>query len=112
MPELDRVITVRIATGGRNNYGEYVETVAESRAWATRTDQSLEDIEEAGGERNEATRTYMVRWTSALAQAPASAVSIVDDDLVFNVLNLIEASGPRVDRRRFITIEAVAEVTA
>ena len=106
MPKLDRIVTVRIAIEARNDFGEVAELVREYRRWATRMDKSLVDILEAGGDRDEAARTYRVRWFAALAGEPVSTVAVIDGDLVFNARNLVETRG--TDRRRYLDIEGVA----
>ena len=109
MPTLDRRIIVNV-TGPdtRNQHGEVVPgVVTPLPVWSTRQDKSNEDIEQAGGVLGIVNRDYIVRFDARIADAGAALVGVVDGPLTLNVTNLTEASGDRVERRKFIRIQAV-----
>ena len=110
MPALDRRITVRRSISTFNQYGEVEKTSTDFRMWATRMDASVIDAEMAGGSLNTATRTYRIRWRGDLADATASELAVIEDDETLNILNVMEQSGQRAERRRFLDIEASGEV--
>ena len=78
--------------------------------WATRIDASFVDAAKQGGQLNSATRTYVVRYCRAIAQALVSELSIIDGPDTLSADNVIEAT-ERGERRRFLRIEATGEVT-
>ena len=107
MPALDRRIIVRRTVTTRNLFGESVETTTDYPLWATRIDKTNEDIEQAGGSLGVTTRDYIVRFDARIAASLASELGVVDGPLTLEVTNWTEASGERVERRRFIRIQAV-----
>ena len=103
---LDRPVTVRVTTGGRNDHGEYEEVNHDSRRWATRMDQSNARIVEAYGTRSNDTRVYRTRWYSRLATARPDVTKVIDDGVTFNASNIVEVENERVTRRRrYVDIE-------
>ena len=48
-----------------------------------------------------------MRFDARIADAGAALVGVVDGPLTLNVTNVTEASGDRVERRKFIRIQAV-----
>ena len=111
MPALDRRIIVRHAEHGVNDFGEPTEEVTEFPVWATRLDASLIDAATAGGDVDTATRSYIVRWRREFAEAVASELSVIEGLQTHSVDNIIEQARERDERRRFLRIETVAEVT-
>ena len=109
MPALDRRIIVRRTITARNQFGESVETTTDYPQWATRHDASQSDKEEAGGTLTLAARSYMVRHSSALADALTSEISVIDGSLTLDATNIIEAVRTG-ERRKFLRIEVVGEV--
>ena len=107
MPALDRRIIVRRTVTTRNLFGESVETIVDYPLWATRIDLTNEDIEQTGGSLGVTTRDYIVRFDDRIASALTSALGVVDGPLTLDVTNVTEASGERVERRKFIRIQAV-----
>ena len=119
MPELDRRITVLIQQPGtRNMYGEYVPgAVVRQIAWGFRTDRSLSDIVETGGLRNEAQRTYRIRWDRQIMASEVANLSFEDgsqtsDGTAWNwdVVNMVERTGRMGQdtyRRRWIDLTGV-----
>ena len=109
MPALDRRIVVNV-TGPvtRNQFGEDVPgVVTPLSVWATRIDLTNEDIEQTGGQFGVVTRDYIVRFDDRIVSALTSALGVVDGPLTLDVTNVTEASGARVERRKFIRIQAV-----
>ena len=109
MPTLDRRIIVNL-TGPitRNEHGEDVPgVVTPLRLWATRIDLTNEDIEQTGGTYGLTTRDYIVRFDDRITSTLTSDLAVVDGPLTLNVTNVTEASGERVERRKFIRIQAV-----
>ena len=109
---LDRLITVRVTTGERDDNGQYQETNHDSRRWATRMDQSLDRVLNSYGAYSSASRVYRVRWYERLAGASATAVKVFDGVTVFNGSNIVEVEG-RAEyerRRKFLDIECTAEI--
>ena len=107
---LDRRITINVSTEGRRNeFGEYVEGSTISHGvWATRMDRSQKDIEDEGGTLTSSRRDYRVRWFPELAASPVALVEVVDDEVTFNVLNMIEETGrDGITRRRWLRISGV-----
>ena len=107
---LDRVITLGIETAGyRDDNGRWVpgETLEHS-IWATRTDKSLSDIDESGGSRSIAERSYLVRWRADLAAAVPETITVTDNGQTFNVANIVEV---QERRRRFMTLEVTGETS-
>ena len=109
MPSLDRRIIVRRTVTTRNLFGEAVAVVMDFPLWASRRDASQRDKEEAGGVLTLASRAYMVRYSSALADALTSEISVVDGSITLDATNIIEATR-RGERRKFLLIEAIGEV--
>ena len=109
MPALDRRIIVRRTVTTRNLFGEQVAVVMDFPLWATREDASQRDKEEAGGVLTLASRVYVVRYSSALADAITSEISVVDGTLTLDASNITEASR-RGERRKFLRIEVIGEV--
>ena len=110
MPALDRRIIVRRSVTTRNQYGESVETVTDFPVWASREDASQADKETAGAVLTLAARVYVVRYRKEIADALTSELSITDGALVLDALNITEATRLG-ERRKFLRIEAVGEVT-
>ncbi len=106
MPALDRRIIVRRTVTTRNLFGESVETIVDYPLWATRIDLTNEDIEQTGGSLGVTTRDYIVRFDARIATSGASELGVVDGPLTLNVTNVTEG-GDRVERRKFIKIQAV-----
>ena len=109
MPVLDRRVIVRRTVTTRNLFGEAVAVVTDYPLWATRQDSSQRDKEEAGGTLTLASRVYVVRYSSALADAITSEISVIDGTLTLDATNIIEASR-RGERRKFLRIEVTGEV--
>ena len=109
MPALDRRITVRHTVTTRDLFGESVETTTDYPQWATRQDASQHDKEEAGGTLTLASRVYVVRYSSALADAITSEISVIDGTLTLDCTNITEATRLG-ERRKFLRIEVVGEV--
>ena len=109
MPALDRRVIVRRTVTTRNLFGEAVAVVMDFPLWATRQDSSQRDKEEAGGVLTLASRAYMVRYSSALADALTSELSVIDGTLTLDAVNITEASR-RGERRKFLRIEVTGEV--
>ena len=107
MPALDRRIIVRRTVTTRNLFGESVETIVDYPLWATRIDLTAQDIEETGGTQGVVTRDYIVRFDARIAATLTSDLGVVDAGLTMDVTNVTEASGERVERRKFIRIQAV-----
>ena len=109
MPALDRRIIVRRTVTARNQFGESVETTTDYPQWATRQDASQRDKEEAGGTLTLASRAYVVRYSSALADAATSELTVLDGGLTLDCTNIIEASR-QGERRKFLRVEVIGEV--
>ena len=109
----DRKITINVATPGmRNEHGEFVPgTTIVIPAWASRRDRSAEDVATEGGARGETRRDWRIRWDKRIAAAPVTMLSVVDEGLMFNVLNMIEVvrqgRGQPDLRRRFVDLQGV-----
>ena len=101
---LDRRITLIVATYARNQYGESEETSTRTDVWAARTDRSLADVSAESGARDEGRRDWRVRWTATLAGLLPTALSVVDDGRVWDVVNVVEVPDAR---RRFVDIQGV-----
>ena len=112
MPSLDRRITVRSSVFETNQFGETETVETDYPVWATRLDASAIDAATEGGDYNTATRTYVVRWRREIAVALVSELSVIEGALTLNVLNVIEQARERDERRRFLRIEAIGEVTS
>ena len=109
MPALDRRITVRRTVTTRNQFGESEETVTDFPQWATREDFTQTDKEMAGGTLTTATRGYVVRYRSEIADALTTELSVVDGVLTLDCTNITEAT-VRGERRKFLRIECTGEV--
>ena len=112
MPTLDRRITVRRTVSDFNQYGEAETIVTDWPSWATRLDASLLDAAQAGGSLDTASRTYIVRWRREIAEAQASQIFVLEGDATLKATNIIEQARVRDERRRFLRIEVVGEVTS
>ena len=110
MPVLDRRIIVRRTVTTRNLFGEAVAVVMDYPLWATREDASQTDKETAGGSLTLAARAYVVRYSSELADAITSELSVIDGTVTLDCTNITEASR-RGERRKFLRIECTGEVT-
>ena len=110
MPTLDRRIIVNV-TGPMKPETSTVKTVpgvvTPLPLWATRIDLTNEDIEQTGGTQGVVTRDYIVRFDDRIASTLTGYLAVVDAGLTMNVTNVTEASGERVERRKFIRIQAV-----
>ncbi|WP_419942788.1 head-tail adaptor protein [Candidatus Palauibacter sp.] len=111
MPGLDRRITVRRTTTGRNEYGEAETAAADYQAWARRVDRSQEDIEQEGGALNLARRDYVIRYRPEIADALISELQVLEAGVTLDVVNVITETA-RGARRRMIRLEAVGEAAA
>ena len=109
MPALDRRIIVRRSVSARNQFGESVETTTDYPQWATREDASQTDKEEAGGTLTLASRAYVIRYSSALADVATSEITVIDGSLTLDATNIVEATRLG-ERRKFLRIETVGEV--
>ena len=109
MPALDRRIVVRRTVSTRNLFGEAVAVVTDYRLWTTREDASQRDKEEAGGTITLAARSYLIRYSSALADAITSEISVIDGTLTLDATNIIEATR-RGERRKFLRIEVIGAI--
>ena len=106
---LDRRITVNIqAEGTRDDQGDFIPGPTTSHdVWATRMDRTQSDIEQEGGTLANIRRDYRVRWFANLSDTPANRLSVVEDGITFNVLNIAESTGRRNEyRRRYMLIQA------
>ena len=128
MPALDRRVTLRFTATYFDNFGEVQTATLDRNVWATRMDRAQRDKSEAGGDLVQASRLYRVRYTTDLTNLPtvpaelllllpasqrddaAATLNIVDADEVMNLDNEIEAKR-RGERRRFIDLEVIGEVT-
>ena len=110
-PRLDRLITVVVTTGGRNEYGEYVETETESPAWAALRDLSAGEDLEPSGNRDHGARIWRVRWTAELAALDTTTATVRDDaGQVWGINRIVEVTGRDGEiRNRYLDIEASAE---
>ena len=106
---LDRLITIHVEEpGSRDEDGRFVPgPVIDSTVWATRFDQTLEDIEESGGNREQATRAWRIRWRRDVADTVASRLRVSDDGLTFETVNVIEETDDGRTRRRWMLIEGI-----
>ena len=111
MPTLDRRITLRRSVSDFNIYGEPETIVTDWPVWATRLDASVLDAAEAGGQVNTAARTYVVRWSKAIAEATASEIFVLEGTAILNATNIAEGGRERDERRKFLRIECNGEVT-
>ena len=109
MPALDRRITVRRTVTTRNQYGESVGTTTDYPQWATREDFSQADKELAGGVLTLASRVYVIRYSSELADAVTSEISVIDGTLTLDATNITEATR-QGERRKFLRVETIGEV--
>ena len=109
MPALDRRITVRRTVTTRNQYGESVGTTTDYPQWATREDFSQADKELAGGVLTLASRVYVIRYSSELADAVTSEISVIDGTLTLDATNIPEATR-QGERRKFLRVETIGEV--
>ena len=112
MPALDRRITVRRTVPDFNQYGEAETINTDWPSWATRLDASLLDAAQAGGQLDTAARTYIVRWRREIAEAQASQIFVIEGAATLNATNIIEQPGERSERRRYLRIECIGEVTS
>ena len=112
MPALDRRIIVRLSADVVNQFGEASTVTTDwDPQWATRLDASVIDASTEGGEVTTSTRTFVVRWRREIAEALVSGLSVLEGAQTLNVLNVIEQASERDERRKFLRIEAVGEVT-
>ena len=129
MPALDRRITLRFTASYFDAFGESQSAVFDRTVWATRVDRSQSDKNDAGGDLLQATRLYRVRYTQEIARLPAvpaplmtaipeaqremarATINVLDDNDTFNLDNQREAV-QRGERRRYIDLECVGEITA
>ena len=109
----DRLITVNLTGEGmRNQYGEYVEgEVTPIRAWASKYDLRLIDVEEAGGVRSEVTRRWRIRYDPRIYDTPVDRLEVVDGVQTFNITQTREVTAQgrnRPDlRRRFMELTGI-----
>ena len=106
---LDRRITLEVQAEGSYVDGEYVAGAATTHElWASRMDASLEDIDEAGGSRDETLRSWRVRWIEPLASAEnVSRITVIEDGARFAVVNVSEETNQGRTRRRWMLVEGV-----
>ena len=109
MPALDRRIIVRRTVTTCNLFGEQVAVVMDYPLWATREDASQRDKEEAGGVLTLASRVYLIRYSSALAEVSTSELSVIDGTITLDAVNVTEATR-QGERRKFLRIETIGEV--
>lgn len=107
----DRRIIVKLETLGYRDpdlQGEYVPgPIIDYPLWATETSAgSIDTLVTGRGLVVRRTINFTVRWFKALAETQINFVEVIGSDgFTYNATN-IEASD---ERRRFVTIEAVAE---
>ena len=84
------------------------------RKWATPVDLSVDRTLERGGVRGDATHVYRVRWTSALARARLSMLTLWDEyEFSYTVTNVNEQTGrDGRTRRRWLELECTRDTTA
>ena len=108
---VDRIITITITREGmRNEFGEFVPGAAtDHTVWASRFDASLTDLAESGGSRDETQRDWRIRYRADVAAiSDLTKLEIIDDEVTFNVLNMIEETGRDGNtRRRWLRISGV-----
>ena len=109
MPSLDRRIVVRHSVHTFDQFGTAQITVTDYPQWTTREDFSQADKEMAGGTLTTATRGYIVRYRSEIADALTTELSVVDGALTLDCTNITEAT-VRGERRKFLRIECTGEV--
>ena len=116
MPADRRIIVQVQAEGFRDPalQGEFVPgEIVDYPMWASRRDQTLTDIATEGGTRDQARRTWRIRWNSLIASTPTDRLGVVDGTLTFSVANMTEVTAQRGGapdlRRRFIDLEGLYE---
>ena len=95
-----------------NQDGEAETVNTDWSVWATRLDASLLDAAEAGGQLDTAARTYIVRWRRGIAEAQASQIFVIEGTATLNATNIAENARVRDERRRYLRIECIGEVTS
>lgn len=76
--------------------------------WASRRDKSQEDIQQEGGSLTTIRRDWRVRWDKRYIYTPTLLLEVVDEGLIYDVLNMVEVVGQRKGqdlRRRFVDIQ-------
>ena len=109
MPALDRRVIVRHSAHNFDQFGTAQITVTDYPVWTTREDFSQADKEEAGGVLTTATRGYVVRYRSEIADALTSELAVIDGTITLNCTNVTEAT-VGVERRKFLRLECTGEV--
>ena len=103
------MITVNVIEHVFNQFGEAEENRTPYRVWCRVFDLDREAQATEGGIRDSGRRDWEIRWLDVIAAQPASALEVVDDGKIWNVLSYFEltrAGGNRPDlRRRKMRIE-------
>ena len=88
----DRIIKVEVATVGmRDQHGRYVPGATTTiRTWCFKHDLSLEDIVEAGGNRDATNRRWRVRFDSRIYGTATSLIKVVDGGVDFSIESMNE----------------------
>ena len=107
MPGLDRRVIVRRSVETSNQFGETVTTDTDYPLWAGVSDLEAFDVESEGGTFDKRLRRWTIRWRSDLAMALTSELSVVDNGISYDVLNVVRQRDG-AERRKMMYLEGVA----
>ena len=111
MLRLDRRITIRTSSAGKDRFGRARDPVNTDRqVWAMRMDKTADRIVEEAGVIGERKRVYRIRYRAdilALLEADATARVVDENGLVLSIENVVTATdqGALAERRRFVELE-------
>ena len=109
MPELDRRITVRVATETTNDFGESESVTTDHRVWGALIQDSVARSIDAGGTYGLAARSWRVRFNQAFltAHEAGATITVVYGDEDADVVTGIgepEVRRGENRRRRFLDL--------
>ena len=105
MPQLDRLITIRIyAPGMFNAHGEFVpgEATDHPGIWCRFNSSGSVEIDDGSGIRTASRKTFLIRFRRDVIEAGPLRVEVIDEYNVTYDIDQIDESNSQLTRRRFI----------
>ena len=111
----DRRIVVQIQIEGYRDpalQGEFVPGhYVDHPRWASRKDVGQALKIESGGTRDATSRDWRIRWDATIAAMPTSLLRVIDGDMIFAIVNMVEVNQQRGEpdlRRKFLDLQGLA----
>ena len=110
MPQLDRRITVNLYLNAMTNeFGEYEQGPATPlNMWARQSDGGSAEVSSGGGTLVTTSKRWQIRFNEQILTTSVALMEVVDSDgFTWDIERSVESD----ERRRYLEIEGIREVT-